>query len=117
MTVSVSRLILAAPSGEGEDQRATESGLMPATTQTRLTMRDSDARLLDRMADLYGSMKRKLYALIAAHGGKAQLRKTASAVSMASARACSMRWPSSCRISSTAHASCSSKSPEIHGKR
>jgi hypothetical protein len=47
-------------------------GLMPATTQTRLTLRHSDAQLLDRMADLYGSMKRKLYAHIAAHGGKAK---------------------------------------------
>ncbi|HEV3424181.1 MAG TPA: hypothetical protein VG105_10460 [Paraburkholderia sp.] len=45
---------------------------MPATTQTRLTLRHSDAQLLDWMADLYGSMKRKLYAHIAAHGGKAK---------------------------------------------
>jgi hypothetical protein len=50
-------------------------GLMPATIQTRQTLRDSDAHPLDRMADLYGSMKRKLYARIAAHGGKAKSHK------------------------------------------
>ncbi|AMV48420.1 transposase [Paraburkholderia caribensis] len=50
---------------------------MQATTQTRLQLPSVDALLLDSMAGLYGSMKRKLYARIAAEGGKAKSHKTA----------------------------------------
>ncbi|ASL47827.1 hypothetical protein bAD24_III10550 [Burkholderia sp. AD24] len=50
---------------------------MQATTQTRLLLPDADTQLLDRMASLYGSMKRKLYARVAAGGGKAKSHKTA----------------------------------------
>ena len=50
---------------------------MQATTQTRLRLSACDAQLLDRMADLYGSMKRKLYPRMAAQGGKAKSHKTA----------------------------------------
>lgn len=35
---------------------------MQATIQTRLQLPAADALLLDRMGELYGSMKRKLYA-------------------------------------------------------
>ena len=50
---------------------------MQATTQTRLHLPQLDVLLLDRMGELYGSMKRKLYARIAADGGKAKSHKTA----------------------------------------
>lgn len=50
---------------------------MQSTSQTRLHLPEVDARLLDRMAELHGSMKRKLYARIAALGGKAKSHKTA----------------------------------------
>ncbi|MGB8416417.1 transposase [Paraburkholderia sp.] len=50
---------------------------MQSTTQTRLRLPACDAQLLDRMADLYGSMKRKLYARMAKQGGKAKSHKTA----------------------------------------
>jgi IS605 OrfB family transposase len=50
---------------------------MQATTQTRLPLAISDAQRLDQMAGLYGTMKRKLYARIAAAGGKANSHKTA----------------------------------------
>jgi hypothetical protein len=50
---------------------------MQATTQTRLRLSDLDALLLDQMVELYGSMKRKLYARMAAQGGKAKSHKTA----------------------------------------
>ncbi len=49
---------------------------MQATAQTRLQLPPVDASLLDGMAGLYGSMTRKLYARIAAHGGKAKSHKT-----------------------------------------
>jgi hypothetical protein len=50
---------------------------MQATTQTRLQLlSDDEAQLLDLLAELYGSMKRKLYARIAG-GGNAQPHKTA----------------------------------------
>jgi hypothetical protein len=39
---------------------------MQSTTQTRLSLSSQDAQTLDRMAALYGSMKRKLYARILA---------------------------------------------------
>ncbi|HKR40424.1 MAG TPA: transposase [Paraburkholderia sp.] len=50
---------------------------MQATTQTRLNLPSHDAQTLDAIATLYGRMKRKLYARIAAHGGKAKSHKTA----------------------------------------
>ena len=50
---------------------------MQATTQTRLPASSHDAQLLDRMAQLYGVMKRKLYARMAAKGGKTKSHKTA----------------------------------------
>ncbi|WP_193567077.1 hypothetical protein [Paraburkholderia azotifigens] len=50
---------------------------MQATAQTRLYLSSSDMQTLDAMAALYGTMKRKLYARIAAHGGKAKSHKTA----------------------------------------
>ncbi|MFP3555513.1 transposase [Paraburkholderia sp. SIMBA_049] len=50
---------------------------MQSTTQTRLYLPARDARTLDEMAALYGRMKRKLYARIAANGGKAKSHKTA----------------------------------------
>ncbi|KAA1004041.1 hypothetical protein FVF58_33405 [Paraburkholderia panacisoli] len=50
---------------------------MQATTQTRLNLSSRVAQTLDQMAALHGSMKRKLYARIAAHGGKAKSHKTA----------------------------------------
>jgi hypothetical protein len=50
---------------------------MQATAQTRLYLSSSDVQTLDGMAALYGTMKRKLYARIAAHGGKAKSHKTA----------------------------------------
>ena len=50
---------------------------MQSTTQTRLNLSSHDARTLDAMAALYGGMKRKLYARIAANGGKAKSHKTA----------------------------------------
>ena len=50
---------------------------MQATTQTRLKLSDAQAHLLDRMAGLYGLMKRKLYARMAKQGGKAKSHKTA----------------------------------------
>ncbi|WP_109484029.1 hypothetical protein [Paraburkholderia sp. C35] len=50
---------------------------MQSTTQTRLRLSSHDARTLDEMAALYGTMKRKLYARIAANGGKTKSHKTA----------------------------------------
>ncbi|NIE63125.1 transposase [Burkholderia sp. Ax-1719] len=50
---------------------------MQSTTQTRLTLAKADAELLDQVAALYGTMKRKLYARMAAHGGNAKSHKTA----------------------------------------
>ncbi|MGF6757356.1 IS200/IS605 family accessory protein TnpB-related protein [Paraburkholderia sp. GAS42] len=50
---------------------------MQSTTQTRLNLPSQDAQTLDRMAELYGSMKRKLYARLAVRGGKAKSHKTA----------------------------------------
>ena len=50
---------------------------MHSTTQTRLYLPSRDARMLDAMAALYGTMKRKLYARIAAQGGEAKSHKTA----------------------------------------
>ncbi|WP_242540284.1 transposase [Trinickia mobilis] len=50
---------------------------MQSTTQTRLYLASRDAQTLGQMAALHGSMKRKLYARIAARGGKAKSHKTA----------------------------------------
>ncbi|MFP3184330.1 MAG: LysR family transcriptional regulator [Paraburkholderia sp.] len=50
---------------------------MQSTTQTRLSLSLQDAQTPDRMAGLYGSMKHKLYARIAAQRGKAKSHKTA----------------------------------------
>ncbi|CAG9222027.1 Exonuclease SbcC [Paraburkholderia caribensis] len=51
---------------------------MQSTTQTRLCLPSRDIQTLDAMAALYdGTMKRKLYARIAANGGKAKSHKTA----------------------------------------
>jgi IS605 OrfB family transposase len=50
---------------------------MQSTTQTRLNLPSHDAQTLDAMAALYGATKRKLYARIAANGGKAKSHKTA----------------------------------------
>ncbi|BCG02618.1 hypothetical protein PPGU19_071860 (plasmid) [Paraburkholderia sp. PGU19] len=50
---------------------------MQSTTQTRLNLPSHDEQTLDAMTALYGTMKRKLYARIAANGGKAKSQKTA----------------------------------------
>jgi hypothetical protein len=50
---------------------------MQPTTQTRLNLPSHDAQTLDAMTALYGTMKRKLYARIAADGAKAKSHKTA----------------------------------------
>jgi hypothetical protein len=50
---------------------------MQSTTQTRLWLPACDAQLQGRMAGLYGSMKRKLYARMAKQGGKAKSHETA----------------------------------------
>ncbi|MGA9916882.1 MAG: transposase, partial [Paraburkholderia sp.] len=50
---------------------------MQSTTQTRLYLASRDAQTLGQMAALHGSMKRKLYARIAAQRGKAKSHKTA----------------------------------------
>jgi hypothetical protein len=50
---------------------------MQSTTQSRLNLSSHDAQTLDQMAALHGTMKRKLYARIAADGGKTKSRETA----------------------------------------
>lgn len=47
-----------------------------ATTQTRLCLDDTQGALLSRYAERYGSLQRKLYALVAAGGGRAESYKT-----------------------------------------
>lgn len=49
---------------------------MQATTQTRLALRAEQEAILDRYGDAYGALKRKLYARVAAGGGKAMAYKT-----------------------------------------
>lgn len=49
---------------------------MQLTTQTRLLLPEAHALLLDRMGELYGAMKRKLYARVAAAGCNAKSHKT-----------------------------------------
>ncbi|AUT64957.1 hypothetical protein [Paraburkholderia terrae] len=50
---------------------------MQSTTQTRLYLPARDAQTLDAMAALYGTMKRKLYARVAAQDVNAESHKTA----------------------------------------
>ena len=49
---------------------------MQATTQTRLRLSEKAEAILQRYVDLYGSLKRKLYARVAAGCGKAMAYKT-----------------------------------------
>jgi len=49
---------------------------MQSTIATRLQLTRSRAQLLDEMAGLYGSLKRELYACIAARGGNAKSHRT-----------------------------------------
>jgi len=49
---------------------------MQATTQTRLRLSEADENVLQRYGELYGTFKRKLYARVAAGGGKAMAYKT-----------------------------------------
>ncbi|MGF6758051.1 hypothetical protein [Paraburkholderia sp. GAS42] len=49
---------------------------MQSTLQTRLRLSDVDSQLPNRIAGLYGTMKHKLYARVAADGGKANSHKT-----------------------------------------
>jgi len=49
---------------------------MQATTQTRLRLSDEAENVLQRYGEVYGSLKRKLYARVAAGGGKAMAYKT-----------------------------------------
>ncbi len=49
---------------------------MQATTQTRLALSEEAEDVLQRYGELYGTLKRKLYARVAAGGGKAMAYKT-----------------------------------------
>ena len=49
---------------------------MQATTQTRLRLSEETEAILQRYGDLYGTLKRKLYARVAAGVGKAMAYKT-----------------------------------------
>ena len=49
---------------------------MQATTQTRLRLSEEDETILQRLSELYGTLKPKLYARVAAGGGKAMAYKT-----------------------------------------
>ena len=49
---------------------------MQATTQTRLRLSEEAGTILQRFGELYGSLKGKLYARVAADGGKAMAYKT-----------------------------------------
>ena len=49
---------------------------MQSSTQTRLLLPEAHALLLDRMGELFGAMKRKLYARVAAAGCNAKSHKT-----------------------------------------
>ena len=49
---------------------------MQATTQTRLRLSEEAETILQRYGELYGTLKRKLYACVAAGGGKAMAYKT-----------------------------------------
>ena len=49
---------------------------MLSTLQTRLRLSDVDSQLPNRIAGLYRTMKHKLYARVAADGGKANSHKT-----------------------------------------
>lgn len=98
---------------------------MHSTTQTSLYLPARDLQTLDAMATLYGTMKRELYARIAAQGGKAKSHKTAfcrepafrpvcSTQSQLNFRDCLMVqascWMSSARIRSRRHAASSASS-------
>ena len=49
---------------------------MQATTQTRLRLCEAAEDILQRFGECYGTLKRKLYACVAAGGGKAMTYKT-----------------------------------------